>query len=91
MHVRRTKKKERKKKRVSPFPGPNPTLTLTLTLTLSLTLSPNHLANKLLQTTIPTVQSNIFYHMNIQQGANGLCIINKSKLTSRLVKLHIDV
>ena len=38
--------------------------------------------------TIPTVQSNIFDYMNIQQGANGLCIINKS-LTRCLVKLHV--
>ena len=41
---------------------------------LTLTLSPNHLAKKLLQTTSPTVQSNIFYRHEheYQQGVNGL-------------------
>ena len=57
MHVKTKKGEKGKKKGVSPFPGPNPTLTLTM----SLTLSPNHLANKLLRTTIPTVQSNGYF------------------------------
>ena len=53
MQERDKERKRRERKRVSPFPGPNPN-----PIPNSF---PNHLANKLFQTTSPTVQSNIFY------------------------------